>query len=143
MIDGTNEGLQVLMDKLNEKAQEYGMRVNVKKTKVMKISRNGGGEVNICINGQRVEQTDKFKYLGSWITDDGRCELEVKCRIAMAKEAFSKRKELLTKGLKRDTKKRIIKTLIWPILMYGSETWVLKAEESRRIQAFEMWLWRR
>src|SRR5215470_9981515 len=143
MIDGTNEGLQEMMDKLNEKAQEYGMKINVKKTKVMKVSRNGGGEVNIYIEGQRVEQTDKFKYLGSWLTDDGRCELEVKCRIAMAKEAFGKRKELLTRSLQRETKKRIIKSIIWPIMMYGSETWVMKSEECRRIQAFEMWLWRR
>ena len=105
-----------MMDKLNEKAQEYGMKINVKKTKVMKVSRNGGGEVNIYIDGQRVEQTDTFKYLGSWLTDDGRCELEVKCRsrIAMAKVAFGKRKELLTRSLQsqRETKMRIIKSII-------------------------------
>jgi len=143
MIDGTNEGLQLIMDKLNEKAEEYGMRINGPKTKAMRISREGGGEVNIYINGEKVQQVNKFKYLGSLITEDGRCDVEIKCRIAMAKEAFNKRRELLTKNFKKETRKRIIKTIIWPIMMYGSETWVLKAEDCRRIQAFEMWMWRR
>src|SRR5262249_42602090 len=93
-----------------------------------------------------VQKVNKFKYLGSWITEDGRCDVEIKCRIAKAKEAFNKRRELLTtllKNFKKETRKRIIKTIIWPIMMYGSETWVLKAEDCRRIQAFEVWMWRR
>ena len=69
-----------------------------------------------------VFQVTKFKYLGAWITEDGRSDLEVRTRIAMAKESFSKRRELLTKGLNVDTKKKIIKTLVWSVALYGCET---------------------
>ena len=63
----------------------------------MVVSKEERKEVRITIDGQRVEQVPQFKYLGAWMTEDGRCELEVKTRIAMAKEAFSKRRELLTR----------------------------------------------
>ena len=53
--------------------------------------------------------------------------MEIKCRIAIAKEALNKRRELLTRNVNRETRKRMIKTIIWPIMMYGSETWVLRA----------------
>ena len=68
------------------------MKLNVKKTKVIKISRNGGGIVRIIVEGQRIEHVTKFKYLGNWVTEDGRCETEIRTRIRMAKAAFNKRK---------------------------------------------------
>lgn len=77
------------------------------------------------------------------MTEDGRCEKEVKIRIALAKEAFSKRKVLLTKSFRKETKKKLVKTLVWTTLLYGSETWTLRKEEIRRLEAMEMWLWRR
>ena len=55
----------------------------------------------------------KFKYLGAWITEDGRCEVDIRTRIAIAKDAFTKRKELLSRRMKLITKKRIITTVIW------------------------------
>jgi hypothetical protein len=143
MVADTEDGLQKLMDNLVTVAKEYNMKVNVKKSKVMKVSRKGGGQVNLVVEGKKVEQVTKFKYLGSWITEDGRCETEVKARIGMAKEAFSKRKELLTKKMSRVVKKKIIKTVIWSVALYAAETWTLKKEEVRRLNALEMWLWRR
>jgi exonuclease III len=143
MIASREEGLQKLMDKVNATAQQYDMRINVKKTKVMKVTREGQGKVNIVIDGQQLEQVSSFKYLGSWITEDGKCELEVRTRIARAKEAFSKRRELLTKSLSHKIKKKMIKTLVWSIALYASETWTLRKEEYRKLDALEMWLWRR
>ena len=69
-----------------------------------------------------LEQVKSFKHLGHTVTDDGRCETEIKCRIAQAKEAFGNRKELLTKSLKKTTKIKIVKTLVWTTLLYSSET---------------------
>ena len=92
MIASTEKGLQKIMDKLNATAENFGMKINTKKTKVMKVSRNVGEEINIVINGSRIEQVKSFKYLGSTMTEDGRCETEIKVRIALAKEAFSKRR---------------------------------------------------
>ena len=130
------------MDALNATALKYGMKINIKKTKVMRVSREGE-EVNITINGAKLEQVKSFKYLGHTLTDDGRCETEIKCRIAQAKEAFGRRKELLTKSLRKTTKIKIVKTLVWTTLLYGSETWTLRKEDIRKLEALEMWLWRR
>src|ERR1043165_4914434 len=142
MVAGSEDGLQKIMDGLNATALKYGMKINIKKTKVMRVSREGG-DVNITINGTKLEQVKSFKYLGHTITDDGRCETEIKCRIAQAKEAFGNRKELLTKSLKKATKIKIVKTLVWTTLLYGSETWALRKEDIRKLEALEMWLWRR
>jgi len=143
MVDNTEEGLQCTMNSLQQTAARYGMKVNVKKTKVMKISRKGGGTVNVSVEGTRLEQVEKYRYLGSWITDDGRCDKEIKARIVMAKEAFSRRKELMTRSLSRKIKKRIIKSLVWTIVLYGAETWTMRKEDVKRLEAFEMWVWRR
>ena len=68
---------------------------------------------------------------------------DVNVRIAMAKEAFNKRKELLTKGLSRKLKKRMVKVLIWPVVTYGCERWTLLKDEKDRLKALKMtWLWR-
>jgi len=142
MIARSEFGLQKIMDGLNATALKYGMKINIKKTKVMRVSREGG-EVNITINGTKLEQVKSFKYLGHTVTDDGRCETEIKCRIAQTKEAFGNRKELLTKSLKKATKIKIVKTLVWTTLLYGCERWTLSKEDIRKLEALEMWLWRR
>src|SRR5579864_9188892 len=61
----------------------------------------------------------------------------------MEKVSFYKSKKLLTKGLKKDLKKRMVKTLIWPVALYGCETWTMKKEVVDKLNAFEMWVWRR
>ena len=73
------------------------MKINVKKTKVMKVPRKGEGIVNILIEGQKVGQVATFKYLGSIMSEDGRCMNKIRARIAMAKDAFTKRKELFVR----------------------------------------------
>ena len=72
MLAGTNEGLQRLMDGLNSAAEDYGMKINVKKTKSMAISKTGNKDVEITIGQHKVEQVQQFKYLGALITEDGR-----------------------------------------------------------------------
>jgi len=64
-------------------------------------------------------------------------------KIALAKEAFSKRNELVTKRFSKEVKKKMVKTLVWSTLLYGSETWTLRKEDIRRLEAVEMWIWRR
>src|SRR6218665_2920813 len=104
-----------MLDGLNRTAKEYDMKVNIKKTKVMKVSRKGEGVINITIDGEILEQVEQFRYLGALITGDGRCETEIKTRIGMAKNAFNQRKDLLRKNLNKDIKKRIIKAIIWSV----------------------------
>src|SRR6476469_7789419 len=109
----------------------------------MVVSRNGGERVNITIEGQSVEQVSKFRYLGSLISKDGRCLDDVKTRIRMAKNAFNKRKELLTRSIRVDLRKRLAETLVWPVVLYGCETWNMRKEEINRLNASEIWVCRR
>ena len=94
MVASSERGLQRLIDGLTTTAKKYDMKINVKKTKTMLVWRSVGGTVNIVVKGQIVEQVKKFWYLGAIIAEDGRCQAEVKARIAIPKDAFCKRKEL-------------------------------------------------
>jgi hypothetical protein len=143
MVASTEEGLQRIMNGLTNTARLYEMKVNAKKTKTMLVSKRPGREISILIEGQNLEQVTKFKYLGAIITENGKCDEEVRMRIGMAKDAFYKKKELLTKGFNRSLRKRIVKATIWTVAMYASETWTLRKEEIRRLEAFEMWVWRK
>src|SRR6218665_969827 len=143
MVAGSEGGLQKLMDGLNRTTKEYDMKVNIKKTKVMKLSRKGEGVINITIDGEILEQVERFRYLGALITSDGRCETEIKTRIDMAKNAFNQRMELLSTNLNKDIKKRLINGLIWSVALYAAETWTYRKEDIRRLEAFEVWVWRK
>src|ERR1043165_9606351 len=99
MLGSTIKGLQRLMNKLNQIAEEYGTKKNVHKTKIMRISKSGGNLFKIKVNGQNLEQVRQFKYLRSMITEDMRCQKEVSIRIAMGKEAFNNKKCLLSKSM--------------------------------------------
>jgi len=143
MLASSEGELQTLMKRLEETAKEYDMKVNVKKTKVMVVSKEEGKIANIVIDGQKIEQVEKFKYLGAVISQDNRCIKEIKARIGMAKDAFNKRKELLNKRFSKKLKKKMVKTLIWPVALYGCETWTMNKEALGRLEAFEMWVWRR
>src|SRR6476661_3097285 len=143
MLANTEAGLQSLMDSLSTTAKHYDMKSNIKKTKAMVVSRNGGERVNITVDGQSVQQVSKFRYLGSLISEDGRYLDNVKTRIGMAKDAFNKRKELLTTSIRVHLRKRLFGTLMLPVVLYGYETWAMRKEEINRLNAFEMWVWRR
>src|SRR6478609_463549 len=130
MVANMEAGLQSLMDSLNTTAKHYDMNINIKKTKAMVVSRNGGERVNITVEGQSVEKVSKFRYLDSLISEDGKCLDDVKTRIRMAKDAFNKRKALLTKSIRVDLRKRLVKTLVWPVVLYGCETWTMRERRS-------------
>jgi len=85
-----------------------------------------------------VGQVANFTYIASFISNDGRSIIDIKTRIALAKEAFNKRKDLLTKQLSKQLKKRMIRILVWPVALYGRETWTLRKAEVDKLQAFEM-----
>ena len=132
-----------IMTKLNEVVERYKMRINKNKTKVMKIGKGEQEQLQIEIRGNILEQVHQFKYLGSMIAEDGRSEKEVRRRITLAKDAFTEHRMLLTKSLNQTLKKRLAKSLVWSVLLYGSEAWTLKKDDIRRLESFEMWVWRR
>ena len=118
------------------------MEMNVGKTKVMRISRQPF-PVKIMIDQKQLENMESFQYLGSILTNDGRCTCEIKCRIAMAKAAFNKKRALFTSTLDLELRKKRVKCYIWSIPLYGAETWTLRAVDRKHLESFEMWCWRR
>jgi hypothetical protein len=117
------------------------MKMNVEKTEVMRISRQPS-PVKIIIDQKQLENVVSFKYLGSILTNDGRCACEIKCRIAMDKAAFNKKRTLFTSTLNLELRKKLVKCYIWSIALYGAETWTFRAVDQKHLESFEMWCWR-
>jgi len=140
MVSNSNIGLQRIIDALNTTSVEYGMKINFKKTKVMRMCKSGRSNVNIMIYSSRVELVRQFTYVGNVITEDVKCHEEAKWRMAIGK-VFSKRGELLRGKMKLELKTRIIKTLICSMTLYAAETWTLRKVDIQRLEAFEMWIW--
>jgi len=92
---------------------------------------------------KQLENVESFKYFGSILTNDRRCTSEIKCRIAMAKAAFKKKRTLFTRTLDLELRKKLVKCYVWSIALYGVETWTLRAVDQKHLESFEIWCWRR
>jgi hypothetical protein len=91
-----------------------------------------------------LENLTDFKYLDSIKASDGTCTKDIKCRIGMAKQKMVQLNNIWkNKGVPRELKIRTLKCLIWPVVLYGSEAWALRKDDENRIQAAEMWFYRR
>ncbi|MGI4401071.1 reverse transcriptase domain-containing protein [Klebsiella pneumoniae] len=135
------EVLNLMQDTLS---QYYHMNINIKKTKVMKCSKvDSSSRLNIKIGGTRLVEVAEFCYLGSIITKDNRCKRDVRSRIAQAKKLMANKRELLASNINVGVRKRLLKTFVWSVALYGCETWVLGKSERDRLEAFEMWCYRR
>ena len=145
IVADSAEKLQELVRVLNEASEEKGLRINIAKTQCMVVSkRNEPIECQVNINQEPIRKVEEFQYLGSVLTSDGRCTTEIKRRIGIAKTAFRKMKNLLTNGrICIETRKRAVKTYVWSTLLYGCEAWTVSKEMERRLEAMEMWCWRR
>jgi len=111
------------MDALQNTSEKYNMRINTKTTKVLRISQAEGRPTRINVNGQNLENVKQFCYLGSLVTEDGRSYREVRRRIALGKEAFNKKKDIMQKSLSLHLRKHLVKLFVWSVVLYGSETW--------------------
>jgi hypothetical protein len=111
------------------------MEMNVEKSKVMRISRQPS-PVNIMIDQKQLENVEYFSYLGSMITNDARCTRGIKYRIAMAKAAFKKKKNLFTSKLELNLRKKLVNCYIWSLALYGAETWTLLESRSEILGKF-------
>ena len=144
LVADSMEKLQRLVERVNAAGEEMGLRINRKKTECMVMSKRNAPDCNISIGNESIKQVDKFKYLGSMLTEDGRSENEIRQRIGIAKNAFGKMKNMVTnRHVRIETRIRVIKAYIWATLLYGCETWTINKDMERKLEAFEVWCWRR
>ena len=143
VVCSTKEGLQGMINEIDRVTERYGMKINISKTKVIRIARRQGPPINIVIGNKPVGEVSQFKYLGSIITQEGNCSMEIKSRIAQGKVAFERERRTLIGKLRMELKKRFVKSFIWSVALYGSETWTIKAADKKHLEAFEMWIWKR
>ena len=145
LISDSEEKLQVLMQKLSEECTKMGLKINESKTESMGITKASGRlPVNITLDGLGIKQVSSFRYLGSLVDEDGKCDTEIRTRIGMAKTNFGKMRGILTNmSLNTALRVRILKSYVWSTLLYGCESWTIKADMRRRLEATEMWFLRR
>ena len=135
LIATTKDDLIELTRRVEEAAREYNLLINASKTNVMSTNNE---TLEIYINGKRLEQVDTFVYLGSKVKNDSSCSDDVKTRLAMGMNVLVKLTRIWkNKCVSKSTKIRLMRALVWPVATYGCESWTLKKEEERRIQAFE------
>ena len=145
MIAASPQQLQQMISRLNAEGKKVGMNINTSKTKVMLIEKKvSGKQLRIEVDSQVLQQVETFKYLGVLIRNDGKDDTEIACRIASARNAFYNLEYVLKdRKLKFTTRCRILRCYVWSVLRYTSEAWIMTKKVKARINAFELWCYRR
>ena len=126
--------------KVKEESEKVGLKLNVQKTKIMVSHPITSWE----IDGETVETVSVFIFLGSKITADGDCSYEIKRCLLLRGIVMTNLDSLLkSRDITLSTKSVLVKAMIFPVVMYGCESWTVKKAERRKIDAFELWCWRR
>lgn len=143
LLTSTAEELAELVQKLKIESESFDLKINMSKTKIMIIDRANNNNTDIThIDGYEV--VSQYIYLGALITNDGACTKEINRRCEMARQTVRElQKTWMDSDITLNTKKQIIKTLVFPVLLYGSESWTIKKQDRRKIDACELWCWRR
>ena len=123
-----------------EESEKVGLKLNIQKTKIMASCPFTSWQ----IDGETVETVADFIFLGSKITTDGDCSHEIKrCLLLERKVMINLDSILKNRDITLPTKVHLVKSVVFPVVMYGCESWSVKKAECRRIDAFELWCWRR
>jgi hypothetical protein len=99
--------------------------------------------VKIVIDQKQLKNVESFTYFGSILTNDKRCTCEIRCRIAMAKAAFNKKRALFTSTWDLELRKKLVKCYVWSIALYGAKTWTLRAVDQKNLESSEMRCWKK
>ena len=133
----SEEELKSLLMKVKEESEKIGLKLNMQKTKIMPSS----PITSWHIDG---ETAADFIFLGSKLTADGDCSHEIKRCLLLGRKVMTNLDNILkSRDITLPTKVRLVKAMIFPVVMYGCEIWTVKKAEHRRIDAFELWCWRR
>ena len=135
-----SEERKTLLMKVKEESENVGLKLNIQKTKIMA----SGPITSWEIHGSTVETVSDFIFLGSKINANGDCSHEIKrCLLLGRKVMINLGSILKSRDITLSTKVCLVKAIVFPVVMYGCESWTIKRAESQRIDAFELWCWRR
>ena len=136
----SEEELKNLLMKVKVKSEKAGLKLNIQKTKIMASSPTTSWE----IEWETVETVSDFIFLGSKITADGDCGHEIKRVLLLGRKVMTNLDSILkSRDITLPTTVHLVKAMVFPVVMYGCESWTVKKEEHQRIDAFELWCWRR
>ena len=140
LVAESQEELKGLLRKVKEESEKVGLKLNIQKTRIMASSPITSQQ----IDGETMETVTDFIFLGFKITADGDCSHEIKRCFLLGRKAMTNLDSILkSRDIILPTKVRLVKAIVFPVVIYGCESWTIKKAERRRINAFELWCWRR
>ena len=140
LLMAESEELKSLLMKVREESEKVGLKLNIQKTKIMASSSITSWQ----IDGETVETVADFIFLGFKITADGDCSHEIKRRLLLGSKVMTNLDSILkSRDITLSTKVRLVKAMVFPVVMYGCQSWTINKAEHQRIDAFELWCWRR
>ena len=126
--------------KVKEDSEKVGLKLNIQKNKIMASSPITSWQIDV----ETIETVRDFIFLGSKITADGDCSHEIKRRLLLGRKVMTNLDSILkSRDTTLPTKVRVVKYMVFPVVMYGCESWTINKAECQRIDAFELWCWRR
>ena len=136
----SEEKLKSFLMKVKEESEKVGLKLNIQKMKIMA----SGPITSWEIDGETVETVSDFIFGGSKITADGDCSHEIKRRLLLGRKVMTNLDSIFkSRDITLPTKVRLVKAMVFPVVRYGCECWTVKKADCRRIDAFELWCWRR
>ena len=136
----SEEELKSFLMKVKVESERVGFKLNIQKAKIMA----SGPTTSWEIDGETVETVSDFSFLGSKITADGDCSHEIKRRLLLGRKVMTNLDSILkSRDITLSIKVRLVKAMVFPVVMYGCERWTIKKAEHQRIDAFELWCWKR
>ena len=136
----SEEELKSLLMKVKEESEKVGLKLNIQKMKIM-----ASGPITLWqIDGETMETMTDFIWEGSKVTADCDCSHENKRRLLLGRKVMTNLGSILKRrDITLSTKVHLVKAMVFPVVMYGCESWTIKKFERRRTDAFELWCWRR
>ena len=135
----SEEELKSFLTNMKEESEKVGLKLNIQKTKIMA----SGPITSWQIDGETVETVSDLIFLDSKITADGDCSHEIKRRFLLGRKVMTNLDSIFkNRDVTLPTKICLVKAMVFPVVMYGCESWTMKKAECRRIDAFELWCWR-
>ena len=136
----SEEELKSLLMKVKEESEKVALKLNIQKTNIMA----SGPITSWEIDAETVERVSDFLFGGSKITADGDCSHEIKRRLLLGRKVMTNLDSILKgRDITLSTKVHLVTAMVFPVVMYGYESWTIKKAKRRRTDAFELWCWRR